>query len=50
MSSGEETLWQVNRLTGLRPGNDRLEVVIFTSLELAFAPLSVALSATLLLV
>ena len=50
MSSGEESLWQVNRLIGLRPGDDRLEVIIFTSLELAFAPLRIALSATLLLV
>ena len=40
----------VNYLTGLRPGTDSLEVSIFTTLELAFPPLSGALNAPLLLV
>jgi hypothetical protein len=46
----KESLGHVNNLTGLWPGNDSLEVSIFVTLESAFAPLSGALNATLLLV
>jgi hypothetical protein len=46
----KERLVLVNDLTGLRPGNDSLEVSIFAALELAFPPLHGALNTTLLLV
>jgi hypothetical protein len=49
-SAREESLVQVDDLTGLRAGNDSLEVSVFAALELAFAPLGGALVATLLLV